>query len=454
MEPEIPSHIGSYIFREKLGAGAFSSVYLALDTKTQMQVAIKVITKGKFDEEKLKREIDLLKTLDHPFCVSFFESLEDSKFFYLVMEYVEGRTVFRLISAKGSLPEWLCRHIFCQLISALEYLHEEKKMVHRDLKAENIMIDRYGNIRLIDFGLSNRFSGDVRILHTACGSPAYAPPEMFKGEDYNSSADLWSAGVVLYALSVGKLPFEDKNLQNLIKKIVSAEPDYPDTMNPQLVDLLHRMLMKDLSCRMSIRKIRSHPWFTQYHYASLMDADYGFASGMRIHDDSDGDIAVLTALDNLGYDSLGLLEKARKDVFTSEVTPFRIIHRSVITKKMKGMYQTAERCDTSSDQASAQLPQSPEVAHSPIHSLLVGNMGPSVARRQTHMLVKRKVCCSLVDNRTVVAQSTALVGTKNSAETQSLKTQHYRNAVLTSLMRKNPTQERYRRPRGLSFSED
>ena len=116
----VPRHIGNYVIREKIGSGGFSSVYLAIDLRTQIPVAIKVIEKNKVVAEKFEREIQLLKMLDFPFCVAFYEFLDNDTFYFIVMEYVQGNTLYKFISTRGRSPEWLCRHIFCQLISTLE----------------------------------------------------------------------------------------------------------------------------------------------------------------------------------------------------------------------------------------------------------------------------------------------------------------------------------------------
>ena len=435
-EKPVPKKIGSYILRQKLGHGSFSSVYLALDTKTNLPVAIKIISKEKQDIEKIRREAELLQILDHPFCVAFFECIEDENFLYLVQEYVEGKTVFDVINSYGCLPEWFCRHIFCQLICALEYLHVEKNVVHRDLKAENILLDSNRNIRIIDFGFSNKFTKNDNLLQTACGSPAYAPPEMFTGQHYTSTADLWSAGVVLYAMAVGKLPFQDPNMKKLVVKIVSSEPDYPESLSRDLVDLLHRMLMKDAACRMSIKKIQEHPWFQQYQFANMMNSNFGLNQGLRIVSDQCGaDVNVLNRLEDLGFDGFSLYEKAKRLEFSPDVVPFRIVHRHHITCKMRGLYEAAEQADKL-QRARAQNSQQNQ-------QIITTNALRSFAGRRTSQARPNAFFSFTRAEKPPIPGSTPLGGTKANNETQSQKHANvYRAAALNTFASFNPAGRR------------
>lgn len=168
------TRIGNYLMIRQIGSGSFASVWLAQHETTNIQVAIKVISKKNIENPDAKtrfnREISLLKQMQHPFISEFFESIENEQNFFLVMEYAENGNMLDFINVKGQLNEMQARHYFSELISVLEYLHDVKKVAHRDLKAENILLDRYDNIRVIDFGLSNVFSGSHE-LKTACGSP-------------------------------------------------------------------------------------------------------------------------------------------------------------------------------------------------------------------------------------------------------------------------------------------
>jgi carbon catabolite-derepressing protein kinase len=164
----------------------------------------------------------------------------------LIQEYVENGTLLAYVNQHEHLPEIQARRLFTQLISALEYLHSTKMVMHRDIKAENVLLDEHWNVRLIDFGLSHAFTQNNPRLHTACGSPAYAAPEMIVGHSYTKAADIWSAGITLFVLLAGKVPL----------KI-----EYPEWFTPGAVNLLNRMLVAEPAERITIAEIRSHGWF-------------------------------------------------------------------------------------------------------------------------------------------------------------------------------------------------
>jgi len=145
-------------------------------------------------------------------------------------------------------------------MSGVEYLHK-LKIVHRDLKPENLLLDQKKNIKIVDFGLSNLYK-DGELLKTACGSPCYAAPEMIAGKRYNGlNVDIWSCGVILYALICGYLPFEDPNTNNLYKKIMNGNYEVPDFISTEAKDLLKSVLNTDPEKRFKINDIRRHSWF-------------------------------------------------------------------------------------------------------------------------------------------------------------------------------------------------
>jgi serine/threonine protein kinase len=205
---------------------------------------------------RLTRELALLQQLHHPFVAEFFESIEDDRFLYYVMEFVDNGSVQSFVSAKGNLSETHARHYFSQIIAVLDYLHTDKLICHRDLKGDNILLDQYDNIRLIDFGLSNQFTPEMPNLNTRCGSPAYAAPEMIAGHAYTSAADLWSSGIVLYFMVTGDVPWNDDDVPRLLEKIIYTDPTFPPYLSAPLVDLLRKLLVKNPECRITLQKVK------------------------------------------------------------------------------------------------------------------------------------------------------------------------------------------------------
>lgn len=331
--PNIPTQKGPFVFERSIGSGAFSNVYDARYLNSQYMVAIKVINKSNFPSDKFDRELSMLQSLDHPYVVAFFEYIQDEENYYLVMEKINNGSLLQKINRLGIFPEHVARHYFCQLIAALDYLHNDLKIAHRDIKLENIMLDRSDNIRLIDFGLGNIFRGQNVVLQTACGSPAYAPPEMLTGKSYTTSADIWSAGVVLYAMTFGRLPFDANNIQKLVSKIVLEEPNYDQNNNvsDELLDLIKRLLTKDVKQRITIPEIMEHPWFKKYENAQEMNAAHGpkmFPPKTSEMQEEEFDFETLNEMKNdFDIDIEVSLENLRQRQFNDVTALYKIIQR-------------------------------------------------------------------------------------------------------------------------------
>ena len=209
------THIGKYKLLKTIGKGNFAKVKLARHTSTGMDVAIKIIDKTALNQsslQKLFREVRIMKQLDHPNIVKLYQVMETETTLFLVMEYASGGEVFDYLVAHGRMKEKEARAKFRQIVSAVQYLHS-KNIIHRDLKAENLLLDSAMNIKIADFGFSNNFSPGNK-LDTFCGSPPYAAPELFQGKKYDGpEVDVWSLGVILYTLVSGSLPFDGANLK-------------------------------------------------------------------------------------------------------------------------------------------------------------------------------------------------------------------------------------------------
>ena len=227
--------IGKYILGKSIGEGTFGKVKIGTHITTGEKVAVKILEKSKItdvaDVERVSREIHILKIVQHPHVVQLYEIIETPKKLYLIMEYASGGELFDYIVKYQKVDEPTACRFFQQILSGVEYI-SKLRIVHRDLKPENLLLDYDKGIKLVDFGLSNTYK-EGELLKTACGSPCYAAPEMIAGKKYHGTGvDLWSCGVILFALLAGCLPFEDANTSNLYRKILSADFEIPDFVSP------------------------------------------------------------------------------------------------------------------------------------------------------------------------------------------------------------------------------
>ncbi|XP_017291764.1 MAP/microtubule affinity-regulating kinase 4 isoform X1 [Kryptolebias marmoratus] len=255
-------HIGNYRLLKTIGKGNFAKVKLARHILTGREVAIKIIDKTQLNPtslQKLFREVRIMKTLNHPNIVQLFEVIETEKTLYLVMEYASGGEVFDYLVAHGRMKEKEARAKFRQIVSAVHYCHQ-KNIVHRDLKAENLLLDADSNIKIADFGFSNEFTEGSK-LDTFCGSPPYAAPELFQGKKYDGpEVDIWSLGVILYTLVSGSLPFDGQNLKELRERVLRGKYRVPFYMSTDCEGILRRFLVLNPTKRCSLEQIMKDKW--------------------------------------------------------------------------------------------------------------------------------------------------------------------------------------------------
>ena len=252
-----------YTIKGLIGKGTFSIVKLGENKSTKEKVAIKIMQKNRIinkeDFIRINRELDILKSLNHhPNVIKIYKILEDSKKFYIIMEYCENGELFNRIVEKQHLNEDESALFYYQLICGLEYIHKNK-IAHRDLKPENLLLSKNDILKIIDFGLSN-YSNNL--LVTPCGSPCYASPEMVSGRKYNGSLiDIWSTGIILFAMICGYLPFEDKNNELLFEKILKCKIKYPNYIGDLPLDLMKKILVIDPNKRITLNEIKKHPFY-------------------------------------------------------------------------------------------------------------------------------------------------------------------------------------------------
>ncbi|XP_050331379.1 MAP/microtubule affinity-regulating kinase 3 isoform X2 [Bactrocera neohumeralis] len=262
LKPREPIRVGFYDIERTIGKGNFAVVKLARHRITKNEVAIKIIDKSQLDSinlQKVYREVEIMKRLNHPHIIKLYQVMETKNMIYIVSEYASQGEIFDYIAKFGRMSEGSARSKFWQILSAVEYCHM-KNIVHRDLKAENLLLDINMNIKIADFGFSNHFKVG-ELLATWCGSPPYAAPEVFEGKQYTGpEIDIWSLGVVLYVLVCGALPFDGSTLQSLRDRVLSGRFRIPFFMSSDCEHLIRRMLVLDPSRRYTINQIKTHRW--------------------------------------------------------------------------------------------------------------------------------------------------------------------------------------------------
>eukprot|EP00063_Salmo_salar_P031456 XP_014006291.1 PREDICTED: serine/threonine-protein kinase SIK2-like [Salmo salar] len=260
--PGGPVQVGFYEIIRTLGKGNFAVVKLACHKVTKTQVAIKIIDKKRLEPSDLKkiyREVEVMKLLNHPHIIKLYQVMETKDMLYMVMEYARNGEMFDYLLSLGRLSESEARRKFCQILSAVDYCHSNH-IVHRDLKAENLLLDSNMDIKVADFGFGNFFS-EGQFLSTWCGSPPYAAPEVFEGIEYEGPPlDIWSLGVVLYVLVCGVLPFDGPSLPALRQRVREGRFRIPFYMSQDCENLVRRMLVIEPAKRITVARIKKHRW--------------------------------------------------------------------------------------------------------------------------------------------------------------------------------------------------
>ncbi|KAJ3430138.1 protein kinase [Anaeramoeba flamelloides] len=248
-----------------LGKGSFAKVKLATHNKTKQKVAIKIIQKEDISNSKnlldrVRREIAVQRLMKHPNVLRVYDVYETTEHLFIILEYVSGGELFDYIVEKGSVPREEARIFFQQIIFAIEYCHSFL-IAHRDLKPENLLLDEHKNVKVADFGMAKIMAKNT-LLETSCGSPHYASPEVIRGISYDGrKSDVWSCGVILYALLCGYLPFDDPNYSKLLHKVKSGRCKFPNKLMKNEKELIKRMLTVKPENRITIKEIKQHPWF-------------------------------------------------------------------------------------------------------------------------------------------------------------------------------------------------
>lgn len=269
-----------YHILEVIGEGSFGRVYKGRRKFSGQVVALKFIPKvgrSEKDLRSLKREIDIMRGLKHPNIVLLLDSFETEREVVVVTEYAEGE-LFQILEDDGSLPENQVCEIACQLVSALYYLHSHR-ILHRDMKPQNILLGKGGVIKLCDFGFARAMSVSTLVLTSIKGTPLYMSPELVEEKPYDHSADLWSLGCILYELHTGAPPFYTNSIFQLVQLIVRDPVKWPENMSQDCLSFLKGLLMKDPEKRLSWPDLLHHPFVAE---GVLMVSDEGSSNPLTV----------------------------------------------------------------------------------------------------------------------------------------------------------------------------
>ena len=258
---ESGSQIGPYTIHGAVGEGAFSVVRLA--QRGNQLYACKVVPRSKLDSESLldrfKVEISIFQQMRHPGIVQLVDLYSDQTNFYVFMEYCPNGELFQYIIDRGRLAEADAKPIIREMLDTIQYVHSTN-VSHRDLKPENLLIDKDGRVKLSDFGLS-RYVGRNHLVETPCGSPCYASPECLSGKPYNGlTTDVWSLGVIIYAMLTGQLPWTKRNQAQLFAQIKRGEYTIPKFLSPEAQSFVSGLMTVDISKRLTIKQAIDHPF--------------------------------------------------------------------------------------------------------------------------------------------------------------------------------------------------
>ena len=261
-----------------LGTGSFGRVHLVRSVHNGRYYAIKVLKK--YQVVKMKQvehtndERRMLKLVEHPFLIRMWGTFQDSKNLFMVMDYIEGGELFSLLRKSHRFPNPVAKFYAAEVALAVEYLHSHD-IIYRDLKPENILLDRNGHIKITDFGFAKEVN---TVTWTLCGTPDYIAPEVITTKPYNKSVDWWSFGILIFEMLTGYTPFYDPTPMKTYENILNGTITYPDYLPPDILDLLQKLIVKDLTLRLGNLQngsddVKNHPWFKEVIWERLLSRD-------------------------------------------------------------------------------------------------------------------------------------------------------------------------------------
>lgn len=323
--------VGPWKLGRTLGKGSTGRVRLAKHSSSGQLAAVKIVPKSTLNDAKdslpygIEREIIIMKLINHPHIMGLYDVWENKNELYLVLEYVEGGELFDYLIRNGRLGEKEAVTYFTQMISGIRYCHQFN-ICHRDLKPENLLLDKNQNIKIADFGMA-ALEAQGKLLETSCGSPHYASPEIVGGKNYHGGpSDVWSCGIILFALLTAHLPFDDPNIRDLLLKVQSGKFKMPSHLSSEAKDLIWRMLKVNPRDRITIDEIFHQPLLLKYPSVSIdKEQSAPVKSGAITHIDP----VILNNLQTLwhGIDKVKIVAKLRSADNNSEKLFYRLLYK-------------------------------------------------------------------------------------------------------------------------------
>lgn len=286
--------IDDFTSQSVIGKGSYAKVVLVKKKDSGELFAMKILKKENVERKKQERHVkterDVQINIDHPFVIKFFYSFQNDRKLFFALEYCPGGELFNLLQKKKRFSEDQARFYSAQMVLALEHLHA-KDIIYRDLKPENVLIDKVGYIRITDFGLSRMDVKDPNEAKSICGTPEYLAPEIIMKLGYGKPVDWWTLGSIIYEMLVGIPPFYTNNRQELFERIKFSSPKYPPHLSKRAKDLLESLLKKDPAKRQGTngdaQSIKNNPWFEGVNWKALFDKQYEAPFTPRINNEFD-----------------------------------------------------------------------------------------------------------------------------------------------------------------------
>jgi serine/threonine protein kinase len=357
--PSTTAVMDMYMVGKVVGVGSYGKVRAAWHRLVSEKVAIKTYDKSKLKDpahwKRVHSEIKITELVSHPRIARTYEAVETPKRMHLIMECLEGGNLCSYVKAKKRLSEHESRHIFFQLMQAVEYLHS-LHVTHRDIKLENVLFDSTDNkdIKLIDFGFSTISSPGER-LKVFCGTPSYMAPEIVKRSEYEGRpVDMWSMGILLYALLCGCFPFRAKSYPDLYRRIARGQFVIPEDLSPAVQDLIRQLLCVDATRRVTSRQALGHPWLQAELVAAPDMSKLRRSTTILISDNARDDLdeETLQEIERFGVERQEVVEQVLRKSHTAISTLYYLLLSTVVARRRRHGSRATELSATTASSSS------------------------------------------------------------------------------------------------------